>query len=204
MFLRAKRRFKDGKEHRYFSIVENRRISGRRVVQKQVLYLGEINDNQQTSWCQSILVLDGNDGREKQMALFPADRKPPPLPQEGSPRATGDASRSQEPFFQTRQTESSDASVPPGQDALSRAVSLEAARTYFQDEARLILSAERGLTPRAQGMLEGVAQRYGLSAEEADKALADLRDKEGGADIEYWIAELGPESEAWRWLAPMS
>ena len=40
MFLRAKRRFKDGKEHRYCSIVENRRAAGGRVVQRQVLSLG--------------------------------------------------------------------------------------------------------------------------------------------------------------------
>ena len=44
MFLRAKSRFKDGKEHRYWSIVENRRSAQGRVVQRQVLYLGEIND----------------------------------------------------------------------------------------------------------------------------------------------------------------
>jgi hypothetical protein len=39
MFLRAKTRLKDGKEHRYWSIVENRRTQGGRVVQRQVLYL---------------------------------------------------------------------------------------------------------------------------------------------------------------------
>ncbi|MDQ3774307.1 MAG: hypothetical protein M3461_08070, partial [Pseudomonadota bacterium] len=42
---------KDGKEHRYWSIVENRRTQGGRVVQRQVLYLGEINDGQRASWC---------------------------------------------------------------------------------------------------------------------------------------------------------
>ena len=57
MFLRAKRRFKDGKEHRYWSIVENRRTSANRVVQRQVLYLGEINDTQRAAWCKSIEVL---------------------------------------------------------------------------------------------------------------------------------------------------
>ena len=45
MFLRSRTRRKDGKEHRYWSIVENRRCQGNRVVQRQVLYLGEINDN---------------------------------------------------------------------------------------------------------------------------------------------------------------
>ena len=43
MFLRHKMRRKDGKEHRYWSIVENRRVSGGRTVQRHVLYLGEIN-----------------------------------------------------------------------------------------------------------------------------------------------------------------
>jgi hypothetical protein len=63
---------------------------------------------------------------------------------------------------------------PSEQDALTRAVSREAARTYYQDEARLILSAERGLTPRAQAMLVGTAERYGLSAREAEDALTAL------------------------------
>lgn len=54
MFLRAKRRFKDGKEHRYWSLVENQRVAGGRVVQRQVLYLGEINDAQRAAWCKSI------------------------------------------------------------------------------------------------------------------------------------------------------
>jgi hypothetical protein len=46
MFLRFNRRFKDGKEHRYWNIVESKRCAGGRVVQRQVLYLGEINDSQ--------------------------------------------------------------------------------------------------------------------------------------------------------------
>ena len=54
MFLRAKRRFKDGKAHRYWSLVENCRVAGGRAVQRQVLYLGEINDAQRAAWCKSI------------------------------------------------------------------------------------------------------------------------------------------------------
>ena len=42
--FRHKIRWKDGKEHRYFSVVENKRAAGGRVVQRHVLYLGEIND----------------------------------------------------------------------------------------------------------------------------------------------------------------
>ena len=58
MFLRHKLRRKDGKEHRYWSIVENRRVSGGRTVQRHVLYLGEINDSQRAAWCQTIEAFD--------------------------------------------------------------------------------------------------------------------------------------------------
>jgi transposase len=78
MFLRAKARFKDGKEHRYWSIVENRRTSGGRVVQRHVLYLGEINDSQKAAWCKTIEVFD-EDQRPRQLALFPEDRVAPVL-----------------------------------------------------------------------------------------------------------------------------
>ncbi len=79
MFLRLKRRFKDGKEHRYWSIVENHRSTGGRVVQRQVLYLGEINDTQQAAWCKSIEVLEGDASPGRQMALFSDDRPVPEL-----------------------------------------------------------------------------------------------------------------------------
>jgi hypothetical protein len=42
MFLRSTNRKKDGKDHRYFSVVENRRLPGGKTVQRTVLYLGEI------------------------------------------------------------------------------------------------------------------------------------------------------------------
>ncbi|MGQ0664777.1 MAG: hypothetical protein ACT4P2_14600, partial [Pseudomonadota bacterium] len=58
MFLRATIRKKDGKEHRYFSVVENRRVGGGRVVQRHVLYLGEINSSQELAWRKSIEVLE--------------------------------------------------------------------------------------------------------------------------------------------------
>ena len=78
MFVRAKRRFKDGKEHRYWSVVENCRNRDGRVVQRQVLYLGEINDSQRAAWCRSIEVLQGDCGPAP-MALFPDDREAPEL-----------------------------------------------------------------------------------------------------------------------------
>jgi Transposase DDE domain len=77
MFLRANRRIKDGKEHRYWSIVENRRTAEGRVAQRQVLYLGEINDSQKDSWCKTIEVLEEGHGLPRQVALFPEDRTVP-------------------------------------------------------------------------------------------------------------------------------
>ena len=78
MFVRCKMRRKDGKEHRYWSVVENVRVRGGRVVQRQVLYLGEINDSQRAAWCRSIAVLDET-ASARQLALFPADRAAPAL-----------------------------------------------------------------------------------------------------------------------------
>ena len=78
MFVRCKMRRKDGKEHRYWSVVENVRVRGGRVVQRQVLYLGEINDSQRAAWCRSIAVLDETAGA-RQLALFPADGAVPAL-----------------------------------------------------------------------------------------------------------------------------
>ena len=78
MFVRCKTRRKDGKEHRYWSVVENVRVRGGRVVQRQVLYLGEINDSQRAAWCRTIEVLEGKSG-SRQMALFPEGREAPAL-----------------------------------------------------------------------------------------------------------------------------
>jgi len=77
MYLRSNRRFKDGKEHRYWSIVESKRCSGGKVVQRQVLYLGEINDSQHEAWCRVIEAFDEEARQSRQLALFPADR---PIP----------------------------------------------------------------------------------------------------------------------------
>jgi transposase len=77
MYLRSNRRFKDGKEHRYWSIVESKRCSGGKVVQRQVLYLGEINDSQHEAWCRVIEAFDEEAQQSRQLALFPADRPMP-------------------------------------------------------------------------------------------------------------------------------
>jgi hypothetical protein len=74
MFLRCKVRRKDGKQHRYWSIVENTRVAGGRVVQRHVLYLGEINDSQELAWRRSIEVLEDGQTRPRTLSLFPEDR----------------------------------------------------------------------------------------------------------------------------------
>ena len=75
MFLKCSTRRKDGKEHRSWSVVESRRV-GRSVVQRHVLYLGEINDSQRAAWQKSIEVFDEVQGHSHQCALFPEDRTP--------------------------------------------------------------------------------------------------------------------------------
>jgi len=74
MFLRSKIRKKDGKSHRYWSVVENRRVGGGRVVQRHVLYLGEINDTQELAWRRSIEVMEAGAARPRALSLFPEDR----------------------------------------------------------------------------------------------------------------------------------
>jgi transposase len=79
MFLRHNNRRKNGKTHRYFSIVENRRTSGGNTTQRQVLYLGEINDSQQEAWRRTLEVFDEDRQQYCELSLFPHDR---PLPAE--------------------------------------------------------------------------------------------------------------------------
>lgn len=71
MFLRATTRKKDGKEHRYFSVVENRRVSGGRVLQRHVLYFGEINSSQELAWRRSIEVWTRARERRERWRYFP-------------------------------------------------------------------------------------------------------------------------------------
>jgi hypothetical protein len=77
MFLRANQRNKDGKRHRYFSVVENRRLPAGRVVQRTVLYLGEINDSQQEAWRKTLEVFDESEQSYRTLSLFPEDRAVP-------------------------------------------------------------------------------------------------------------------------------
>lgn len=82
MFLRATTRKKDGKEHHYWSVVENRRVAGGRVIQRHVLYLGEINSSQELAWRKSIEVIEEGCVQPRSLALFPEDRCEGVLPGE--------------------------------------------------------------------------------------------------------------------------
>jgi transposase len=77
MFLRATNRRKDGKDHRYFSVVENRRLSSGKTAQRTVLYLGEVNDKQETAWRKTLEVFDEQQHRSRTLSLFPEDREIP-------------------------------------------------------------------------------------------------------------------------------
>jgi len=78
MFLRQNKRRKNGKVHRYFSVVENRRTSAGNTTQRQVLYLGEINDTQQQAWRRTLDVFDEDRQQYCELSLFPDDRPLPP------------------------------------------------------------------------------------------------------------------------------
>src|SRR5690606_30487701 len=74
MFLRANIRTKNGKSHRYFTVVESQRLASGRTRQRQVLYLGELNDAQHAGWVRAIEAFEGRGSQPRQLALFPDDR----------------------------------------------------------------------------------------------------------------------------------
>ena len=77
LFLKCHERFKNGKNHRYWSLAENQRCAGGRIVQRQVLYLGEINDSQRAAWIKQIEIFDAHGQVYTTAALFPDDRLVP-------------------------------------------------------------------------------------------------------------------------------
>jgi transposase len=79
MFLRSTTRKKDGKVHTYWSVVENRRVKGGRVVQRHVLYLGEISETQRLAWCESFEAVEGPRRTHRQSELFVARREAPEI-----------------------------------------------------------------------------------------------------------------------------
>ena len=71
MFLRAYQRFKDGKAHTYYTLVESERTpDGPR--QRTVAYLGELNHDQERRW-QRTVVFHNRQGDAQQLRLFPDD-----------------------------------------------------------------------------------------------------------------------------------
>jgi len=62
-------------KHHYWSLVENKRVSGGRVVQRHALYLGEINSSQEAAW------------RKPLTSWKPGSRRPAPSPCSGGTRA---------------------------------------------------------------------------------------------------------------------
>ena len=77
MFLRATKRKKDGKEHRYWSVVENVRHPSGPVHQKTLLYLGEVNDSQRAAWTKALEVFNTDSGQLETHSLFPSEGTPP-------------------------------------------------------------------------------------------------------------------------------
>ncbi len=75
-FLHCHRRFKNGKDHCYWSIAEKVRTR-RGWVQRHLLYLGEINDSQKTAWTKVTEVFDASQQQTRELALYPADRAVP-------------------------------------------------------------------------------------------------------------------------------
>ena len=76
-FLHGHHRFKDGKDHCYWSIAEKVRNPRGDWVQRPILYLGEINDSQKAAWIKTIEVFDSERQAFSQLALFSAQREVP-------------------------------------------------------------------------------------------------------------------------------
>lgn len=75
-FLHCHHRFKNGKDHCYWSIAEKVRTS-RGWVQRHILYLGEINDSQKAAWTKVTDVFDTGLQQTQELALYPAGRTVP-------------------------------------------------------------------------------------------------------------------------------
>ena len=71
MFLKVHHRSKDGKDHRYYSLVESVRTS-RGPQHRTLAYLGELNGSTESAWRKSVAVFNG-DGTETQLELFASD-----------------------------------------------------------------------------------------------------------------------------------
>ena len=72
MFLKSHSRVKDGKEHRYFTLVESVRTA-RGPQHRTLAYLGELNGSTEAAWRKTISVFNNDGGAECQLELFPSD-----------------------------------------------------------------------------------------------------------------------------------
>lgn len=70
MFLKRRVRKKDGKEHVHYALCESLHVHTGRVVQRQVLHLGELNTTQTTSWQRTLEIINEEDGARLQRRLF--------------------------------------------------------------------------------------------------------------------------------------
>jgi transposase len=129
MFIRSTQRKKNGKRHRYFSVVENRRLADGKTTQRQVMYLGEINDSQEAAWRRTLRVFDEDRRQFSEMSLFPDDR---PLPADAAnavsvkltemkllrPRSYGDCWLGCLMWEELRLTQFWEPLLPPGREAV--------------------------------------------------------------------------------------
>ena len=77
MYLKRHTRLKDGKEHEYHSLCEKVACAGGRRVERQIFYLGEINDSQREGWLKLIEAFDLDSQKQTKLALFAKDRAVP-------------------------------------------------------------------------------------------------------------------------------
>jgi hypothetical protein len=68
---KAHARTKDGKRHRYYSLVESVRTA-RGPQHRTLAYLGELNTTRESAWRRSLAVFNG-EGQECQLELFASD-----------------------------------------------------------------------------------------------------------------------------------
>jgi transposase len=76
-FLHCHHRFKNGKDHCYWSIAEKVKVAGERWIQRHILYLGEINSSQLEAWTKVSDVFDTDQQRTTELALYPAEQSIP-------------------------------------------------------------------------------------------------------------------------------
>ena len=77
MYLKCHTRFKDGKEHKYYSIAEKVACAAGRRVERHIFYLGEVNDSQREGWLKLIEAFDAGTQQQTKLALFASDRSLP-------------------------------------------------------------------------------------------------------------------------------